>query len=256
MALNFKQTSRKSHGKKPQPRHSKEYKAYKGRHMPTRKLMVNMWRGDYYNYVRASIERWLYSQVDRPIDKVFSDFVKEVKKTYKGDQPPSELFYNHIDKEKETKKKSKRWGNRFYVSESGFLCRYSKYADIPFGLFNRRRLPVKAHKDHNQEVLKEFKIGVNDYGPRYVGKLWATAKGVTKILNVWVVAQCKLDGKKGMFGLSSLTRKERENLAQYVTCTVAGFGPIYRRNGSAPKYPWEFDLETTYRFVVKLSDIQ
>lgn len=253
MALDFKQTSKKSHGKKSQPRHDKAYKAYKGRHLPVRKLMGSHYIGDWYSYVRAPIERWLYSQVDRPIDKVFSDFVKEVKKTYKGEQPPHELFYNHVDKEKD----ATTWHhNKFYVSSSGFLCRYSKYNDkkLPYTTFNRRRKPVKAHVDFNKEVLKDIKMGMTEYGPKYLGKVWAKGKGVTKIVNVWIISRDKWEGYTGLLRNNETSASTKEYLKQFTPVSVEGYGCEWMTK--VPMYSPDYLTGMAYKFIAKLSDLQ
>lgn len=255
MALNFKQTARKPKYRK-QPRQDKAYKEWKGRHMPTRKLIGKNYVGS-YGYVQANIERWLYSQVDRPIDKVFSDFVKEFKKSYRGDYSPSELFYDKVDRER--RETVSHWGNKFYVSESGFLCRYSKYKNVPRETYKRRRQPNKFHKDHNVEVLKGIKIGTFEQGPKYIGKMWVRAKGVTKLLNTWLVRDLKLQGKRGYFSASNISKAEKYNLSLYTPAIVEGVGSSYMVDHySSPILRGLPDIyqQWTYNFIVKLSDIK
>lgn len=254
MTLNFKKTTRKLKYKK-QPRYDKAYKEWKGRHMPTRKLIGEHYAGG-YGYVQANLERWLYSQVDRPIDKVFSDFVKEFKKSYKGSYSPSEWFYTKVDKKKE--EKVTHWGNKFYVSESGFLCRYSKYRKVPWKSYKKRIQPNKSHKDHNLEVLKGIKIGSFEQGPKYLGKMWVKAKGVTKLLNTWLVRDLKLQGRRNYFSAENISKTEKYNLSLYTPAVVEGVGNSYVFNHySTPTLrglPSIFQA-WTYNFIVKLSDI-
>ena len=248
MALDFKQTSKRSHGKKGQPRHTKEYKKYDGRHIPTRKLLNRKYVGDWYNYPRVSMEAWLTRQLDRPINDVFSDFVKEFKKTYKGSQSPDEFFYNYVDKMKVSR--SRYHGSTFYVSDSGFLCRYSKYHRPPC-IYNRRQ-EVKAHIEYNKQILK--RLEVKGRGPKYLGKVWVTGKGVTKIVNVWLISQAKLEGLSN--SLEGLSKSMKNYLQDFTPVSVAGYGDHW-----TTRVPFGIGIisdffSVTYRFIAKLSDLK
>lgn len=106
--------------------------------------------------------------------------------------------------------------------------------------------------DFNTEVLKDFKIEANDYGPRYIGKLWAKAKGFTKIMSVWLVRENKLTGKSEFGGIPNVSRAERSNLESFTTATIEGYGSVYKVKQSM--YSWEETVN--YRFIVKLSDLK
>jgi hypothetical protein len=107
--------------------------------------------------------------------------------------------------------------------------------------------------DFNTEVLKDFKIEANDYGPRYIGKLWAKAKGFTKIMSVWLVRESKLT-RPEFGGIRNVSRAERSNLESFTTVTVEGYGSVYKIKVEHPMYGWEETLN--YRFIVKLSDLK
>ena len=99
MALDFKQTSKRP-TYKPKSRHTKAFKEFQGRHMPTRKLIGFKYTGDYNIYYQAHVERWLHKQVGRSMDKVYSDFIKEFRKSYKGSESPKDILKWYIDEEK------------------------------------------------------------------------------------------------------------------------------------------------------------
>jgi hypothetical protein len=108
--------------------------------------------------------------------------------------------------------------------------------------------------DFNTKVLKDFKIEANDYGPRYIGKLWAKAKGFTKIMSVWLVRESKLTGKSEFCGTHNVSRAERSNLESFTTATIEGYGSVYKVKVKQPMYSWEETVN--YRFIVKLSDLK
>ena len=249
MALDFKQTTKKPHWK-PKSRGTKWFKNIEGNHMPTRKLLHDKWVGS-DAWIRCNLNRWLHKQLDRPIDDVFSDFVKEFKKSFRGAKTPEEIFYQCVDKEKNNRKKL-YWWPRFYVSKGGFLCEYR--GRVSRDVYNKRRRAPQAHVDFNTEVLKDFKIGANDYGPRYIGKLWAKAKGFTKIMSVWLVRESKLTGKSEFGGIHNVSRAERSNLESFTTATIEGYGSVYKVKQPMYMYSWEETVN--YRFIVKLSDLK
>lgn len=250
MALDFKQQSKNPFNRK-YPRNRKRFKEYKGEHLSNAKLLKGSCIGDLYSYPRVNMNRWLSKQVDRPIDKVFSDFVKEFKKTYRGDYSPEKFFYQQVDKEKEI---DPYWsyGRKYYVSESGILCRYSKYSkrNLTPRVFKERRKVPKSHIDYNKRAMNEIKLENWELGPKYLGKLWATAKGYTKIMNVWIVSTDKLRGKSL---LRDIPKKQRLYLEQFTPANVAGFGISYVK--------WVYkeslgQIPISYTFIVKLSDLQ
>ena len=249
MALDFKQTTKKPHWK-PKSRGTKWFKNIAGNHIPTRKLLHYKWVGS-YAWIRCNVNRWLHKQLDRPIDDVFSDFVKEFKKSFRGANTPKEIFYQYVDKEKNNRKKY-NYGPWFYISKGGFLCEYR--GKVSCDVYNRRRRAPQAHVDFNTEVLKDFKIEANDYGPRYIGKLWAKAKGFTKIMSVWLVRENKLTGKSEFGGIHNVSKAERSNLELFTTATVEGYGSVYKVKVEQPMYSWEETVN--YRFIVKLSDLK
>lgn len=244
MALDFKQTTKKPHWK-PKFRGTKWFKNLEGNHIPTRKLLHYKWVGS-DAWIRCNVNRWLHKQLDRPIDDVFSDFVKEFKKSFRGVDTPEKIFYQHVDKEKHD---IKMYGPWFYVSKGRFLCEYRD--KVSRDVYIKRRRTPQAHVDFNTEVLKDFKIEVNDYGPRYIGKLWAKAKGFTKIMSVWLVSENKLTGKSG-FGGIHISKAEMSNLESFTTAIVEGYGSVYKVK--QPMYSWKETLN--YRFIVKLSDLK
>ena len=254
MALDFKQTSHNHKiGKKQQARNTKGFDNFKGKHLPTRKLFRYQYIGDEHIYVKANMHKWLLSQLNRPIDKVFSDFVKEYKRSYKGPVSPSEFFYSCVDKFKDF---SQKWWklNKFYVSSSGFLCKYSKYHPVNISYnakYNRRQDP-KTHIAYNKAALKDFEIKTNEFGPKYVGKLWAEVKGITKILNVWVVYEDKWTGKPSIFCRVNVKKEERLYLQDFTVAHIAGFGSSY----SISKDYYGIPETVKYLFIVKLSDIK
>lgn len=251
MALDFKQTTKKPYWK-PKSRGTKWFKNIEGNHMPTRKLLHYKCVGSYAE-IRCNFNRWLHKQLDRPIDDVFSDFVKEFKKSFRGANTPEEIFYQYVDKEKEKNNRRKyRYWPWFYVSKGGFLCEYR--GKVSFDVYNKRRRAPQAHVDFNTEVLKDFEIETNDYGPRYIGKLWAKAKGFTKIMSVWLVRESKLTGKSEFGGIHNVSRAERSNLESFTTVTVEGYGSVYKVKQPMYMYSWEETLN--YRFIVKLSDLK
>ena len=248
MALDFKQTTKKPHWK-PKSRGTKWFRNIEGNHMPTRKLLHHKWVGS-DAWIRCNSNRWLHKQLDRPVDDVFSDFVKEFKKSFKGANTPEEIFYQYVDKEKNNNNKKKyMYGPWFYVSKGGFLCEYRD--KVSCDVYNKRRRAPQAHVDFNTKVLKDFKIGANDYGPRYIGKLWAKAKGFTKIMSVWLVRESKLTGKGG---IRNVSKAERSNLESFTTAIVEGYGSVYKVKQPIYMYSWEETV--TYRFIVKLSDLR
>lgn len=247
MALDFKQISRKRHGKRAQPRHTKEYKEYDGRHMPTRKLLNRKYEGS-YNYPKVNMEAWLARQLDRPINDVFSDFVKEFKKTYRGSRSPDEFFYNYVDR---VKGDGNRYWPAFYVSDSGFLCKYSKYNRAPWKAYMRKQ-EVKAHVEYNKQVLKELEI--KGGGPKYLGKVWATGKGITKIVNVWLISQAKLEGHSTIFEVANLSRSMRDYLQDFTPVSVAGYGASW--TAQVPISTYGFLHPVSYKFIAKLSDLK
>lgn len=247
MALDFKQTTKKPHWK-PKSRGTEWFKNIEGNHMPTRKLLHHKWVGS-YAWIRCNFNRWLHKQLDRPIDDVFSDFVKEFKKSFRGTNTPEEIFYQYVDKEKNNRKKYMYWP-WFYVSKGGFLCEYR--GKVSCDVYNKRRRAPQAHVDFNTEVLKDFKIEANDYGPRYIGKLWAKARGFTKVMSVWLVRENKLTGKSEFGGIHNVSKAERSNLESFTTATIEGYGSVYKVK--QPMYSWEETVN--YRFIVKLSDLK
>lgn len=251
MALDFKQTSKRSHGKKGQPRHTKEYKEYDGRHMPTRKLLGSKYIGDWYNYPRVNMKAWLTRQLDRPINDVFSDFVKEFKKTYRGSQSPDEFFYCYVDRMKES---GSRYWTTFYVSDSGFLCRYSKYHRPSWKIYNKRRQEVKAHVEYNKQILK--KLEVKGEGPKYLGKVWVTGKGVTKIVNVWLIFQAKLEGHTSSLKVADLSKSMKNYLQDFTPVSVAGYGDSWTTQAPVFSTISDFLYNVTYKFIAKLSDLK
>lgn len=246
MALDFKQTSKRP-TYRPKSRHTRAFNEFQGRHMPTRKLIGSMYTGDYNLSYWANVKRWLYKQVGRPMDKVYSDFIKEFRKSYKGSMSPKDILEWYIDEEKMN---HRVYGPRFYKSPSGILCRYKEV--INSTTYNRRREASQSHIDFNKGVLKDIKIGENETGPKYMGKLWVTAKGFTKILNVWLVLEGKWQRDPLYVSVYGLSKKERSYLEDFTIASVAGYGMTYK----VPT-PWDFyDNSCVYRFIVKLSDLK
>lgn len=250
MALDFKQTTKKPCWK-PKSRGTKWFKNIEGNHVP-RKLLHYKSVGS-YAWIRCNINRWLHKQLDRPIDDVFSDFVKEFKKSFRGANTPEEIFYQYVDKEKNNRKEHMYWWPWFYVSRGGFLCEYR--GKVSCDVYNKRRRAPQAHVDFNIKVLKSLKMGEDEAGPKYVGKLWVRAKGITKVLNTWLVREIKLNNGKGLFGRNKLSEAEKYNLSLYTIANVEGIGSKYDID-QHPHNCMVFFNPFVYRFIVKLSDLK
>ena len=202
-----------------------------------------------YAYVKFNLAKWLNKYVGQPVDKVYSKFVKEYNKSEHRYGSPKELFYLHIDREKG--ENTRYYGlSKFFVSSDGTLCKYPNRTTYKNKW--RRKQPPKSHVEFNENVLKDLKIDPNNYGPIYLGKLWATAKGMTKVMNVWLIRTEKLTGRNERGGV--LSKAERANLEEFTTASVAGYGTLF--GVKAPSYATYKEIVYIYYFIVKLSDLK
>lgn len=253
MALELRLRAKKNTWKHIKPARNGVQKEFKYRHCSMR-TWARMGQGSRgldcnYAYVKFNLVKWLNKYVGQPVDKVYSKFVEEYNKSEHRYGSPKELFYLHIDRKKG--ENTRYYGlSKFFVSSDGTLCKYPNRTTYKNKW--RRKQPPKSHVEFNENVLKDLKIDQNNYGPIYLGKLWATAKGMTKVMNVWLVRESKLTGKSEFGGIHNVSKAERSNLESFTTAIVEGYGSVYKVKQSM--YSW---VETVnYRFIVKLSDLK
>lgn len=251
MALELRLRAKKNAWKHIKPARNGVQKEFKYRHCSMR-TWARMGQGSRglacsYAYVKFNLTKWLNKYVGQPVDKVYSKFVEEYNKSEHRYGSPKELFYRYIDREKGENTRYYCW---FFVSSDGTLCKYSNRTTYKNKW--RRKQPPKSHVEFNENVLKDLKIDPNNYGPIYLGKLWATAKGITKVMNVWLVRTEKLTGRNEWGGVHNVSKAERTNLEEFTTANVAGYGTLFKVKAPlCATYE-----EIIYNFIVKLSDLK
>lgn len=157
-------TRRGSNGKKSRsitkfPRGAKVLKNYEGTHLPMRKLFG--WE-EGYMVTAEKMKRFLLSNVGRPVDKVYSEFLKRCDKTITN---PKETFFEWIKKKDELD----YWGG-FYITNG--ILNYKKKRKtikrkfISYESLNKEILP------HKEEILKACRKAKEAQGPVLLGRFY------------------------------------------------------------------------------------
>lgn len=144
----------------------------------------------YFNYKGVpykEIKGFLKARTGRPVDKVFSEFLSEMRK-HRRNYDPQQVFHQ-------------------IVSADGHSCRHGFY--VTNGILNyerkrKRNFLSQKHLEWNRKHLNPALIIDNLYtetaygtldvkvaGPFSLGKLWVTIKGMYMLLPVYLVLERK-----------------------------------------------------------------
>lgn len=193
----------------------------------------------------AKVTKFLMKRVGRPIDKVFSEFLTEAKK-FKQVENLKELFYSHIDYEKN----KRRWGKAegFYIS-NGILNYKDDWAK------DKEELTPEKFRKYNEEhwdisVFDIFKP-LHNTGPSPIGKFWVEIKGQYMLLPVYAVYDDKWNyytkGDSNTYPTIWKARKKRtyDYLKEFTRCSIVGKGDWYR-----------YEDYNYFYYIVRISDIE
>ena len=250
--LDFRE--RQSKTWKPSGRGTKRLKNFEGTHYNTYKLVKTYYAP--YKYPKANMEGWLHSKVGKPIDKVYSEFLKQWRDTYNGRMSPREYFDTFVSKSKE-EALSYRCNHEFYVS-NGILNQLKHKRDW--------RRPWRSKKDWGRKQLAYNKVHfpeltTTDNGPVFLGKFWVKALSRKIFTNVWLVSVSKFQEAKGMVRKVTIPSEQKSFLEDFVKATVAG---INEYRAVIPDTLWQLipgvipmpPKYKDYYYTVKLSDIK
>lgn len=193
------------------------------------------------------IQRFLKARIGKPVNDVFSEFVKEVKKhTRRGSI--EEIFYSFFHNENI----NERWGQGFYLDEG--IIRYKKREPIK---------PMESAKqaEYNRgtiskDVLKEVNSEwINFRGPKLLGKLWVSVKGNVMLLPVYIVDTYKFDNRymENPDVFRFYTRKSLEYLQGFTLCYIVGIGSMYSFQRIHSPYS---DTTQHFYYIVNISDVE
>lgn len=206
----------------------------------------------YPSYISyKKVNKFLMKRIGKPVDKVFSEFLKEAKK-YSYNENLENLFYRFLDYEEDKMKYGK--ANGFYVSNGilNFKNDYSKKDKEPKNL-------IKYNNENwDESAFDKFK-SLSDTGPTLVGKFWTKIKGQYMLLPVYVIFSDKWDNGKGYSNFLYPRRKmpRLEYLKEFTKCGVLGKGYCY--------YFYEYLDKTLggnisrgyyFYYIVRVSDIE
>ena len=158
------------------PRGAKVLKNYEGTHLPMGKPF-GWWKG--YTVTAEKMKRFLLSNVGRPVDKVYSEFLKRCDKNIFD---PEHTFYKYIERKEDIP----YWGG-FYVT-NGILNykkrkKPAKYVPNPtYKEFNAKNMPPKD----DLISLCDKTYGVRD--AVYLGQFYVaeTPRGGCKLKSVFL----------------------------------------------------------------------
>lgn len=193
------------------------------------------------------IQRFLKARIGKPVNDVFSEFVKEMKKhTRRGSI--EEIFYSFFHNENI----NERWWQGFYLDEG--IIRYKKREPIK---------PMESAKqaEYNRgtiskDVLKEVNSEwINFRGPKLLGKLWVSVKGNVMLLPVYIVDTYKFDNRymENPDVFRFYTRKSLEYLQGFTLCYIVGIGSMYSFQRIHSPYS---DTTQHFYYIVNISDVE
>ena len=242
--------NRQSKTWKPKSRGTKKFKNFEGTHSSSRRLVK-----DYYvsgAWVRANMRKWLHTKVGKPVDMVYSEFLKDWKESYKGSYSPREYFDSYVYHSKEE------------------LCKYSYYHRygefyISNGILNEAKPRPWQHPSKTEWGRKQIaynkahfpKLTFDKDGPVFLGKFWVVtwyAPHHKAFVNVWLISYTKFGLDDGwMPDKKDLSRKEKSFLEDFVRVSVAG---VYEYTHKEPRFLDASYLDKHYCYIARLSDIQ
>ena len=213
-------------------RGTKRMKTFEGTHMPMRRLYG--WRD--CKITAEKVKRFLLANVGRPVDKVYSEFLKRCDSTI---QDPKYEFFSRIEK-KETI--IPRWGG-FYIS-NGILNykkrkKPSKKKPIDYAAFNEKSLPESS------ELVKLCRDAKDNRREVFIGKFYAYRRRSynAELVSVYI-------RPRGLFTLGY------EAMVLGIGCGIYLFEEQwgYKKRTKAGYVRWESDfkyLSDAYDFVVR-----
>lgn len=195
------------------------------------------------------IKKFLMERVGKPVDNVFSEFLSEVKR-FKQNENLKELFYSHIDYERDKMRFGR--GEGFYVS-NGILNYRNDY--------KRSQKTPKKFIEYNLSHFdkKLLNLKSESAGPVAVGKLWVCINGQYMFLPVYVVGEEKWDRSRGeanpmKFLYRACKKSELLYLKDFTRVTVCGLGGHYSiANNGSPRYYADYNY---YPYIVRVSNIE
>lgn len=123
----------------------------------------NNWIDDNYRYFKGDLDKFLMSNVGRPVDKVFSEFLSRCDKSVKV-YNLRDWFYNMFEEKSEI-----GWSGGFYITNG--ILNYKKRTKKPklrsyvsIGDYNRQIMPdivllcKECESTHLKQLVGEFKL--------------------------------------------------------------------------------------------------
>lgn len=202
------------------------------------------------------MRKFLMSRIGKPVDKVYSEFLTEVKK-FSQNENLKDLFDSLINYERN---KYRGYSKGFYISD-GIL----NYKDDYKGKVNiiPKNL-IKYNEEHWDESVFDVFKPLNNTGPNLIGKFWVRIKGQYMLLPVYAVYDKKWGYSRGKYEDYSIEwlpikkrNKECDYLREFTECYVLGKGGYCRVSKSY--IDWDNALKTDYHYflyIVRISDIE
>lgn len=202
------------------------------------------------------MHKFLMSRIGKPVDKVYSEFLTEVKK-FSQNENLKELFDSLINYERD---KYRGYSKGFYIS-NGILNYRDDYKN------GKEPIPkkfIEYNEEHWDESVFDIFKPLNNTGPNLIGKFWVRIKGQYMLLPVYAVYAKKWGYSRGKYedysiGWSSIKKRNKEcdYLREFTKCYVLGKGSYCRVLKSY--IDWDNTLKTEdhyFLYIVRVSDIE
>lgn len=170
--------------------------------------MHREWRAEITTF---KVEKFLMSRLGRPVDKIFSEFVKEAKK-HNLKRPIKDLFFN-------TLRRYDNYGYGFYIS-NGILNFRKRHLE--------EKIPKKFLKYNKQKYIHAKRVIENWLikGPMSIGRMWVKVRGNYMLLPVSVIIADKWEAKDRTCRIDQYNYEDLQQLNEYVECDVLGYGTV------------------------------
>lgn len=166
------------------------------------------WDDDRHKWAFKGIKRFLMVNIGRPVDKVFSEFLKRCGKSTES-YNLKKIFYDQIEKKDEI-----TWYGGFYVTNG--ILNYKKRISMPKRVYTGKYIDPAEYNGKVEYNLKELcELADTTHKKQFVGNLYTSHLGIRPIY---------LIRREDYFELGN---RDRIN---YRSCYVYGIGDAVRRH--------------------------